>query len=48
MKEAVIKIDLQKGLEIMSEEELKRFINSIISKDLAILGNLTEVSIKEK
>lgn len=48
MKEAVIKIDLQKGMEIMSEEELERFIRHIIARDVVILGNITEVSIKEK
>jgi len=48
MKQAIISIDLQPGMEIMSDEELKKFISNIIAKDLSILGKLTEVSIKEK
>lgn len=48
MKQAIISIDLQPGMEIMSEEELKSFIRNIIAKDLSILGKLAEVSIREK
>jgi len=48
MKEAVIKIALQPGMEIMSDEELKKFISNVIAKDFSILGKLTEVSIREK
>lgn len=48
MKEAVIKIDLQPGMEIMSDTELKGLITQVMAKDFKILGTITEVSINQK
>lgn len=49
MKEAVIKVALQPGIDVLSEEEIKKLImNGTIAKDLSILGKVTEVSINQK
>lgn len=46
--EAIIRVDLQKGMKILSEKEMKELIRRVLAEDITTLGTIIEITINKK
>lgn len=46
MRQVILKIQLNDGINILNENELKQMIQIVLAKDLLIIGKIKEVQIE--